>query len=43
MHVRKDTQRKERVDVRYSIEEKPAILAKARRLNIAGTHSSAPS
>ncbi|MFH8526867.1 plasmid mobilization relaxosome protein MobC [Streptomyces tendae] len=35
---RKDTQRKERVDVRYSIEEKSAILAKARSLNIAGAH-----
>ncbi|MFJ4331200.1 plasmid mobilization relaxosome protein MobC [Streptomyces sp. NPDC088935] len=34
----KDTQRKERVDVRYSIEEKSAILAKARSLNIAGAH-----
>ncbi|MFE1013192.1 plasmid mobilization relaxosome protein MobC [Streptomyces sp. NPDC058794] len=35
---RKDTQRKERVDVRYSIEEKSAILAKARSLNIASAH-----
>ncbi|MFF9047293.1 plasmid mobilization relaxosome protein MobC [Streptomyces parvulus] len=35
---RKDTQRKERVDVRYSAEEKSAILAKARSLNIAGAH-----
>ncbi|WP_406719778.1 plasmid mobilization relaxosome protein MobC [Streptomyces anthocyanicus] len=35
---RKDTQRKERVDVRYSVEEKSAILAKARSLNIAGAH-----
>jgi hypothetical protein len=35
---RKDTQRKERVDVRYSIEEKAAILRKARSLNIAGAH-----
>jgi hypothetical protein len=35
---RKDTQRKERVDVRYSIEEKSAILGKARLLNIADAH-----
>ncbi|MGW5659465.1 plasmid mobilization relaxosome protein MobC [Streptomyces sp. NPDC003758] len=35
---RKDTQRKERVDVRYSRDEKAAILAKARSLNIAGAH-----
>ncbi|MGP3734293.1 plasmid mobilization relaxosome protein MobC [Streptomyces sp. GDS52] len=35
---RKDTQRKERVDVRYSVEEKTAILARARSLNIAGAH-----
>ncbi|GHE61976.1 MULTISPECIES: plasmid mobilization relaxosome protein MobC [Streptomyces] len=35
---RKDTQRKERVDVRYSVEEKRTILAKARSLNIAGAH-----
>lgn len=35
---RKDTQRKERVDVRYSVEEKSTILAKARSLNIAGAH-----
>ncbi|MGA5120237.1 plasmid mobilization relaxosome protein MobC [Streptomyces pseudogriseolus] len=35
---RKDTQRKERVDVRYSVEEKSAILAKARSLNIASAH-----
>ncbi|MGV9556356.1 plasmid mobilization relaxosome protein MobC [Streptomyces sp. NPDC003522] len=35
---RKDTQRKERVDVRYSVEEKSAILAKARSFNIAGAH-----
>lgn len=35
---RKDTQRKERVDVRYSVEERSAILAKARSLNIAGAH-----
>ncbi|MEH0470957.1 MobC family plasmid mobilization relaxosome protein [Streptomyces sp. B21-097] len=35
---RKDTQRKERVDVRYSVDEKTAILRKARSLNIAGAH-----
>jgi hypothetical protein len=35
---RKDEQRKERVDVRYSIDEKADILAKARSLNIAGAH-----
>ncbi|MFE9505166.1 plasmid mobilization relaxosome protein MobC [Streptomyces anthocyanicus] len=35
---RKDTQRKERVDVRYSVEEKSTILAEARSLNIAGAH-----
>ncbi|OMI86940.1 mobilization protein [Streptomyces sp. M1013] len=35
---RKDTQRKERVDVRYSVEEKSTIIAKARSLNIAGAH-----
>ncbi|MFF0104947.1 plasmid mobilization relaxosome protein MobC [Streptomyces hirsutus] len=35
---RKDTQRKERVDVRYSVEEKTAILTRARSLNIAGAH-----
>lgn len=35
---RKDIQRKERVDVRYSAEEKNAILARARSLNIAGAH-----
>ncbi|MFD8230941.1 plasmid mobilization relaxosome protein MobC [Streptomyces sp. NPDC059696] len=35
---RKDIQRKERVDVRYSVEERSAILAKARSLNIAGAH-----
>ncbi|GAA1357657.1 plasmid mobilization relaxosome protein MobC [Streptomyces beijiangensis] len=36
--TRKDEQRKERVDVRYSVEEKALILAKARTLNIAGAH-----
>ncbi|MBV9024440.1 MAG: MobC family plasmid mobilization relaxosome protein [Streptomycetaceae bacterium] len=35
---RNDVQRKERVDVRYSVDEKNAILAKARSLNIAGAH-----
>ncbi|MFK4144540.1 MobC family plasmid mobilization relaxosome protein [Streptomyces sp. NPDC004065] len=35
---RQDTQRKERVDVRYSVDEKTAILRKARSLNIAGAH-----
>ncbi|MFE7432968.1 plasmid mobilization relaxosome protein MobC [Streptomyces tendae] len=32
------TQRKERVDVRYSVEEKSTILTRARSLNIAGAH-----
>ncbi|WP_026328589.1 plasmid mobilization relaxosome protein MobC [Streptomyces sulphureus] len=35
---RKDVQRRERVDVRYSTEEKAKILAEARSLNIAGAH-----
>ncbi|MEU9379706.1 MobC family plasmid mobilization relaxosome protein [Streptomyces sp. NPDC048279] len=35
---REPVQRKERVDVRYSADEKTAILAKARSLNIAGAH-----
>ncbi|MET7717432.1 plasmid mobilization relaxosome protein MobC [Streptomyces sp. NPDC005407] len=35
---RKDEQRKERVDVRYSVDEKTDILAKAQSLNIAGAH-----
>ncbi|MBK6017287.1 plasmid mobilization relaxosome protein MobC [Streptomyces sp. MBT53] len=35
---REPVQRKERVDVRYSTDEKTAILAKARSLNIAGAH-----
>nr|WTB31830.1 MobC family plasmid mobilization relaxosome protein [Streptomyces sp. NBC_00830] len=35
---RKETQRKERVDVRYSVDEKAAILRMARSLNIAGAH-----
>ncbi|MGW7359690.1 plasmid mobilization relaxosome protein MobC [Streptomyces sp. NPDC054802] len=33
-----DVQRKERVDVRYSVDEKQAILAEARRLRLAGAH-----
>ncbi|MFE0600856.1 plasmid mobilization relaxosome protein MobC [Streptomyces sp. NPDC058892] len=33
-----DVQRKERVDVRYSIDEKRAILDEARRLGLAGAH-----
>ncbi|MDX3113830.1 MobC family plasmid mobilization relaxosome protein [Streptomyces scabiei] len=35
---REPVQRKARVDVRYSADEKTAILAKARSLNIAGAH-----
>ncbi|MFB7133229.1 plasmid mobilization relaxosome protein MobC [Streptomyces sp. NPDC056237] len=35
---RKETQRKERVDVRYSTDEKTEILAVARSLNIAAAH-----
>lgn len=35
---REDVQRKERVDVRYSVEEKAKVLGKARSLNIAGAH-----
>ncbi|MEV0372788.1 MobC family plasmid mobilization relaxosome protein [Streptomyces sp. NPDC050636] len=35
---REDVQRKERVDVRYSVDEKSKILAEARSLNIAGAH-----
>nr|WP_234434279.1 plasmid mobilization relaxosome protein MobC [Streptomyces sp. NRRL F-5126] len=35
---REETQRKERVDVRYSVEEKAAILTKARSMNIAAAH-----
>ncbi|MFB7592893.1 plasmid mobilization relaxosome protein MobC [Streptomyces sp. NPDC056169] len=33
-----DVQRKERVDVRYSIDERQAILDEARRLGLAGAH-----
>ncbi len=36
--ARQDVQRRERVDVRYSIDEKQAILAAARRHNLAGAH-----
>ncbi|MFD7071633.1 plasmid mobilization relaxosome protein MobC [Streptomyces sp. NPDC059913] len=36
--ARQDVQRKERVDVRYSVDEKQAILAEARRLGLAGAH-----
>ncbi|MFI9630427.1 plasmid mobilization relaxosome protein MobC [Streptomyces sp. NPDC052042] len=35
---RKETQRRERVDVRYSTDEKAAILAMAQALNIAAAH-----
>ncbi|MFF6790783.1 plasmid mobilization relaxosome protein MobC [Streptomyces filamentosus] len=36
--ARQDVQRKERVDVRYSVDEKQAILSEARRHNLAGAH-----
>ncbi|MEV0262753.1 MobC family plasmid mobilization relaxosome protein [Streptomyces sp. NPDC050617] len=36
--ARQDVQRKERVDVRYSSDEKTAIRAEARRLGLAGAH-----
>ncbi|MFF5485277.1 plasmid mobilization relaxosome protein MobC [Streptomyces virginiae] len=36
--ARDTEQRKERVDVRYSVAEKQAILAEARHLNLAGAH-----
>ncbi|WP_455353802.1 plasmid mobilization relaxosome protein MobC [Streptomyces sp. SYSU K217416] len=36
--ARQDEQRKERVDVRYSVHEKTEILAEARRLGLAGAH-----
>ncbi|MFI5984295.1 plasmid mobilization relaxosome protein MobC [Streptomyces sp. NPDC051555] len=36
--ARQKVQRKERVDVRYSVAEKQAILAEARSLNLAGAH-----
>lgn len=35
---RQDEQRKERVDVRYSVDEKTGILGMARSLNIAAAH-----
>ncbi|MFJ9029025.1 hypothetical protein ACIRQP_10970 [Streptomyces sp. NPDC102274] len=35
---RMESQRKERVDVRYSLDEKTDILAMARSLNIAAAH-----
>lgn len=36
--ARQDVQRRERVDVRYSVAEKDAIRAEARRHNLAGAH-----
>ncbi|MET9446112.1 MobC family plasmid mobilization relaxosome protein [Streptomyces cinerochromogenes] len=36
--TREDVQRKERVDVRYSVGEKTRILARARKMGIAGAH-----
>ncbi|WP_445401098.1 MobC family plasmid mobilization relaxosome protein [Streptomyces sp. LE64] len=36
--ARQGVQRKERVDVRYSLDEKRAILTEARRLGLAGAH-----
>ncbi|WSJ37724.1 MobC family plasmid mobilization relaxosome protein [Streptomyces sp. NBC_00846] len=36
--ARQDVQRKERVDVRYSVDEKTDILAESRRLGLAGAH-----
>ncbi|TXJ75061.1 MobC family plasmid mobilization relaxosome protein [Streptomyces lavendulae] len=36
--TRKDVQRKQRVDVRYSIDEKTRLLARARKMGIAGAH-----
>ncbi|WP_405663636.1 plasmid mobilization relaxosome protein MobC [Streptomyces sp. NBC_01166] len=35
---RQDVQRTERVDVRYSVDEKSEIMAEARRLGLAGAH-----
>ncbi|PGH49551.1 plasmid mobilization relaxosome protein MobC [Streptomyces sp. Ru87] len=35
---REDVQRRQRVDVRYSVAEKQAIMDRARSLNIAGAH-----
>lgn len=36
--ARQDVQRKERVDVRYSVDEKTDILAESRRLGLAYAH-----
>ncbi|MFD3352688.1 MobC family plasmid mobilization relaxosome protein [Streptomyces fradiae] len=36
--ARQDVQRTERVDVRYGADEKPLILAEARRLGLAAAH-----
>lgn len=36
--AREDVQRKERVDVRYSVDEKHAITTRARQMEIAGAH-----
>ncbi|WP_432072714.1 plasmid mobilization relaxosome protein MobC [Streptomyces wuyuanensis] len=36
--ARQEFQRKERVDVRYSVDEKTEILAEAGRLGLAGAH-----
>ncbi|MBO3674806.1 plasmid mobilization relaxosome protein MobC [Streptomyces sp. NEAU-YJ-81] len=36
--AREDVQRKERVDVRYSVDEKDAIMARAGEMEIAGAH-----
>ncbi|MFJ6696504.1 plasmid mobilization relaxosome protein MobC [Streptomyces sp. NPDC091272] len=36
--ARESEQRKERVDVRYSVDEKSAILTEAHRLGLAGAH-----
>ncbi|GGR13513.1 hypothetical protein GCM10010282_02360 [Streptomyces roseolus] len=36
--ARQDVQRKERVDVRYSVDEKQAICAEASRRGLAGSH-----
>ncbi|WP_413800161.1 plasmid mobilization relaxosome protein MobC [Streptomyces iranensis] len=36
--AREDVQRKERVDVRYSVDEKNAIMARAGEMEIAGAH-----
>ncbi|MEG9547728.1 MULTISPECIES: plasmid mobilization relaxosome protein MobC [Streptomyces griseus group] len=36
--ARQDVQRTERVDVRYSVDEKSEIMAEAQRLGLAGAH-----